>query len=344
MATTVSEQPDKLQMNASLEDLLCSLNSQISRIQSWLKCRHKSSVSLNFILYQSVLVITASYKYKTETTVEDKEQLEQIEKRITSLENEVSTMEKSIEKEEESMVFIERMIECVTLHNKKISNMKQNMPHQLPIISDHYQLPSNALSAIIQYTQERNNNNNKENLSSSFNILPPSQYNNNNNNRRRNVKSKRKATTEIDDNPRANKRRKVNDSHYGNNKNRSGQTPQIEIIGKDEFDSVPKYVKGRLTQSRCNDAINEFNKELTSKYRILQMHPSKMQKYQFDLHERYVREDTKETKNCYWLSHDDFKSSTNFTFDQTGKAIFNVMRHLKRIRMISGKKPKYVVL
>ena len=268
----------------------------------------------------------------TETTVEDKEQLEQIEKRITNLENEVSAMEKSVVKEEESMVFIERMIECITLHNKKISFMIENIPSQLPIISDHYQLPSNALCAIIQYAQQQEN------------ISPlSSQYSNNNNNRDRNVKLKRKATSEMDDNPRANKRRRKN-KDYSHRRNQT-ETPQIEIIGADEFDSVPKYVKGRLTQNRCNDAINEFNKELTSKYRILQMNPSKMQKYQFDLHERYIRQDTKETKNCYWLNHDDFKtSSTNFTFDQTGKAIFNVLRHLKRIRMISGKKPKYIVL
>eukprot|EP00486_Rosalina_sp_Unknown_P012926 CAMPEP_0201584078 /NCGR_PEP_ID=MMETSP0190_2-20130828/106297_1 /ASSEMBLY_ACC=CAM_ASM_000263 /TAXON_ID=37353 /ORGANISM="Rosalina sp." /LENGTH=159 /DNA_ID=CAMNT_0048027337 /DNA_START=8 /DNA_END=484 /DNA_ORIENTATION=+ len=153
MATSV--QSNDPEMNQSLGDLVYSLNSQIKQLQSWLKCRHMK------------------------TTVEDKEQLEQIEKRITSLENEVSAMDESIRKEEESMVFVERMIECVTLHNKKISNMIERMPPQLPIIPDHYQLPSNALSAIIQYAQQQQQNNtNKENIfpmSTSLNISPPQQ-------------------------------------------------------------------------------------------------------------------------------------------------------------------------
>ena len=263
--------------------------------------------------------------------------MEQIEKRITNLENDVLTMNKSIQKEEESIIFVERMIQCIILHNKKISNIIERMPIQLPIIPDHYQLPSNALSLIIQQGNDNNNNNNNNN-----NISPPHQQQQQQQQQQRR-KLKRKATKEIEDNPRAIKRRRKNNNNNNNN-NTQRQIPQIEIVGKDEFDSVPKYVKGRLTQNRLNDAINEYNKELQSKYRILAMHPSKMQKSQFDLHEKYVREDTKETKNCYWLNHDDFKSSTNFTFDQTGKAIFNVMRHLKRIRMISGKKPKYIAL
>merc|ERR1712157_416155 len=121
---------------------------------------------------------------------------------------------------------------------------------------------------------------------------------------------------------------------------------KIETVGKSEFESVPKYVKGRLTQKRLNDAINEFNECVTSKYRILSMKPSTMSKHQFDIYEKCLKEETAEIKKlkCQWLSADDLKKTKNFTFDQTGKAIFNVMRHLKRIKMISGKKPKYLVL
>ena len=282
--------------------------------------------------------------------MEDKEQLEQIEKRITNLESEVSAMDETIKKEEESLVFVERMTECILLHNKKISHMIENLPPQLPVISDRYQLPSNALCSIIQFAQGKD----KENISfmSEDSYNNHNNHNNHNNNRRRNTKLKRKGTLEMDDNPRAIKRRRKNNDNYNNNNNKNNnnnnnkqrEIPQIEIVGKDEFNLVPKYVKGRLTQNRLNDSIIEFNKGLQTKYRILQMNPTKMQKYQFDLHEKYIKEETKETKHSYWLNHDDFRNSNNFTFDQTGKAIFNVMRHLKRIRMISGKKPKYVVL
>ena len=262
-------------------------------------------------------------------------------------------MDEQISKEEESLIYAERMTECVEIHNKKIEYILKNLPNQLPIIHDQNKNPSNALSTIInhQYQQQ------KENISSNMSSITPyissvsilsndsnsnsKQYikNNNNNNKRR-------ATSSIDDNPRATKRRRTNNENRNNmNKQNNGNSiPQIVIVGKDEFESVPKYVRNRLTQNRLNDGINEFNQELLKKYRILAMHPSKMHKSQYDLHEKYLAEETKETKNSYYLTYDQFKNSKNITLDQTGKSIFNVMRHLKRIKMISGKKPKYVVL
>jgi len=303
-------------MSESIGEMVECLNSQIVQLQSWLKCRHMKP------------------------STEDKEQLEQISTRIRNLECTVSAMDDILRKEEESLIFMERMSESLELLNKKQSYIHSNLPQQLPVISDHYKLASNALSTIIQ----QSNNIYRDQTSS-----PQISTNNNNqsihNNQRRkttsNRNNKRKALQSMDDNPRAIKRRKINAS---NNNNRNKEIPQIEIVGKDQFDSVPKYVKSRLTQTRLNDAINEFNKQLLSKYRVIQMNPSKMNKHQYDLHEKYLKEETNETKKSFWLSHDDFKDSTLFTFDQTGKAIFNVMRHLKRIKMISGKKPKYVVL
>merc|ERR1712154_731978 len=135
-----------------------------------------------------------------------------------------------------------------------------------------------------------------------------------------------------EDNRNKTKRRKLNNNVNGNG---NRQIAQLETVGRDEFDSVPKYVKGRLTQKRLNGAINEFNACIVSKYRVVNMKPSTMSKHQFDLYEKFVKEETAETKKTQWLNGDDLKQSKNFTHDQTGKAIFNVMRHLKRIKMIT---------
>merc|ERR1712228_267202 len=286
-------------------DLVESLNAKIVQLQSWLKCRHMK------------------------TTQEDKEHLTQIEVRISSLESSIFAMDEQLCKEEESLVFMERMSESLQLHNSKMQYIAQRLPvSHLPVIPNQFKLPSNALSAIIQHTQ------------SQYSTSPQLQVANKRNSK---TKIKRKSAMDRDDNPRATKRRRMNNNEK--NQKQKKEIAQIETVGKDEFESVPKYVKGRLTQKRLNDAINEFNSCILSKYRVLSMKPSTMSKHQFDFYEKFVKEETAETKNTQWLNGDDLKNHTkNFTFDQTGKAIFNVMRHLKRIKMITGKKPKYVVL
>eukprot|EP01084_Bolivina_argentea_P260055 439039_1 len=299
-----TEKKEEEILNESVSDLVNSLNSQINELQSWLKCRH------------------------TKINSDDKDELIQIEKRITDLESKVCIMDENICKEEESLVFIERMSECLDLQNNKISYIIDHLPINLPNISNNYKLPSNALSLIIN-----------KSMSSS---ITPSNTHIQQQQQQHKKSNKRKTISSLINDPRAIKRRKINENNIGKPKTKK-EIPQIEIVGKDEFNNVPKYVKSRLTQIRLNESINEFNKILILKYSLLQMNPSKMGKNQFDLHEKYIKQ-TNETKYLHWLNHDDFKDSKNFTFDQTGKAIFNVMRHLKRIKMISGKKPKYAVL
>ena len=148
-------------------------------------------------------------------TEEDKEQLEQLEKRITTLESTVSSMDTNLRKEEESLIFMERMSECLQLQNKKITNIIQNLPEQLPEIPDRYKLPSNALSTIIQTMQQQNIGTDSFFDGSTQTVSPQINHNhNNNNNQRRIAKTKRKAVSINNDNPRATKRRKMNDHQY----------------------------------------------------------------------------------------------------------------------------------
>jgi len=319
---TMADEEQEEKMLESVSEMVTSLNEQVSQLQSWLKCRHMK------------------------ISPDDREQLEQINERITNLESTVSAMDEQISREEDSIVFIERMSEAVELHNNKIDAMINHLPEQLPIISDRYKTPSITLSTIMQYVDRQRSPHHQQSFQGNSSFSEPHSGTNHKHGQHRssppqhNQEGPRRAVKRKaagNGGPRATKRRKVNEESQR-------EIPQIEIVGKDEFDSVPKYVRGRLSQNRLNDSINEFNQHLMAKYRILQMAPSKMPKGQYDLFEKYQKEETKETKRLFWLGQDDFRNSRNFTFDQTGKAAFNVMRHLKRIKMISGKKPKYSVL
>lgn len=305
-------------MTQSIQHMRASLNEQISELNSMLKCRH------------------------LKVSQEDREQLEHIESRISTLEADVAVMDESVTREEQALMFMERMCDAAELQSTKLAAMAHHLPDQLPVISDRYQQPSKTHASIIRYA--RSGGSYEPTLSPPPQTVPPPQH-------RRALKRKGPSANNQND-KRALKRRRINEKGNSNNRNKGTKStspyasavPQIEIVGKDEFESVPKYVRGRLTQTRLNESILEFNQELTAKYRILQMAPSKLQGSQYDAHDRYLKQETKETKALHWLNHDDFRNSANFTHDQTGKAIFQVMRHLKRIKMLSGKKPKYAVL
>lgn len=43
-----------------------------------------------------------------------------------------------------------------------------------------------------------------------------------------------------------------------------------------EFDSVPQYMRGRLTLERVNSAVEAINRVIDEKYSLLRMNPSKL--------------------------------------------------------------------
>ncbi|KAI9105626.1 hypothetical protein DFS34DRAFT_20260 [Phlyctochytrium arcticum] len=115
----------------------------------------------------------------------------------------------------------------------------------------------------------------------------------------------------------------------------------VEHITEEEFNSLPKYIVGRLTLSRVNTHIDDFNALLKDKQALLQLSPPKMTKPQRDVYWEHKKIATNETKGKVFVTEKDTKdkagwSTSAFRMDPTGRSVVAIMRHLKRIKEVRG--------
>jgi len=123
------------------------------------------------------------------------------------------------------------------------------------------------------------------------------------------------------------------------------QVPAIQYITVNEFESTPKYMKGRLTLDKLNAAIDEMQKLLQAKYKILSMAPAKMVDKTLKKYKQYKEAETSETKGLHFLTDADMQESATLRQgDATGKGVVGVLRHLHRIKDLGGTTKRYAVL
>ena len=98
-----------------------------------------------------------------------------------------------------------------------------------------------------------------------------------------------------------------------------------------------RYVKGRLTLEKVNEAVNSLNEIYTEKYKILATNPSKLKeplKTKFFDHKAL---ETKETQGFRFLIESDIKDSREkFKLDPTGRSVVVILRHLGRMKEVRG--------
>lgn len=112
--------------------------------------------------------------------------------------------------------------------------------------------------------------------------------------------------------------------------------PVLEYVTVDEFESVPKYMKGRLTYSQLNAAIDELNKPFQEKYKILAMKRSALNDANRKRFEKFKLQETKDTSGEYFIVDEDIKEFSTLKMDSVGRAILTVLRHCGRIKEIRG--------
>jgi len=121
--------------------------------------------------------------------------------------------------------------------------------------------------------------------------------------------------------------------------------PTIQYVTVNEFESTPKYMKGRLTLDKLNAGIDEMQKLLQAKYKILSMAPAKLIDKTLKKYKTYKEAETNETKGLYFLTDADMGESVTLRQgDTTGKAVIGVLRHLHRIKDLGGTTKRYAVV
>lgn len=121
--------------------------------------------------------------------------------------------------------------------------------------------------------------------------------------------------------------------------------PTISYVTVNELESTPKYLKGRLTLDKLNAGVDEMQKLLQAKYKILSMPPAKMIDKTLKKYKTYKEAETNETKGLFFLTEADMtESAVVRQGEATGKSIIGVLRHLHRIKDLGGTTKRFAVL
>ncbi|XP_070592513.1 SKA complex subunit 1 [Erythrolamprus reginae] len=111
---------------------------------------------------------------------------------------------------------------------------------------------------------------------------------------------------------------------------------EAPFITSEEFESIPAYMKGRLTFSQVNAVVAEINKAVASKYSILHQPIKSMGNATRNLYYRFQEEETKDTKGEYFIVEADIEVFTQLKADKRFHSILTILRHCHRVREIRG--------
>lgn len=112
--------------------------------------------------------------------------------------------------------------------------------------------------------------------------------------------------------------------------------PTIQYITLEEFDSIPKYMKGRTPYEAMNIAIDNINTSIAFKYRLLGKARSLLGSNDMKKYRAFKAQETNETTGLYFCTMEDLKSHPGFKLENTAKTILTCFRHTCRIREVRG--------
>ncbi|XP_071585841.1 SKA complex subunit 1-like [Heliangelus exortis] len=111
---------------------------------------------------------------------------------------------------------------------------------------------------------------------------------------------------------------------------------EAALITAEEFESVPGYMKGRLSYEQINAVVQEINKAVVGKYKILHQPLKSMSAPVRNLYHRFQEEETKDTKGEFFFVEADIREFTQLKLDKRFHSILNILRHCQRLREVRG--------
>ncbi|NXK41206.1 SKA1 protein, partial [Piprites chloris] len=119
---------------------------------------------------------------------------------------------------------------------------------------------------------------------------------------------------------------------------------EMALIMAEEFEAVPAYLKGRLAYDQINAVIQELNKAIVNKYKIMHRPLKSLSFASRNLYDRFIQEETKDTKGEFFVVEADIKAFTHLKVDKRFHSILSILRHCHRMREVRGSKlVRYVV-
>ncbi|MGH0127142.1 UNVERIFIED_CONTAM: hypothetical protein FKN15_055982 [Acipenser sinensis] len=95
-------------------------------------------------------------------------------------------------------------------------------------------------------------------------------------------------------------------------------------------------MKGRFTYDQINNVIQDINKAVVCKYKILKQSLKSMNNATRKLYQRFKDEECKETKGQYFIVDADIKEFTQMKVEKKFHVMLNMLRHCQRLREVRG--------
>ncbi|KAM8961493.1 SKA complex subunit 1 [Pelodytes ibericus] len=111
----------------------------------------------------------------------------------------------------------------------------------------------------------------------------------------------------------------------------------MELITVQEFANVPAYMKNRLAYDQINGLIEEINKAVVGKYKILYQPMKSLNNLAKKQLCRFKEEETKDTKGQFFIVDQDIKEFTPVKIDKRYHSMLCILRHCHRIRETRSK-------
>ncbi|NXA89903.1 SKA1 protein, partial [Melanocharis versteri] len=109
---------------------------------------------------------------------------------------------------------------------------------------------------------------------------------------------------------------------------------EVALITTEEFESVPAYMKGRITYDQINAVVQQMNKAVVGKYKILYQPLKYMSAPVRNLYHRFMEEETKDTRGVFFVVEADIKEFTQQKLDKRFHSILSILRHCQRVREV----------
>ncbi|XP_026221641.1 spindle and kinetochore-associated protein 1 isoform X2 [Anabas testudineus] len=111
---------------------------------------------------------------------------------------------------------------------------------------------------------------------------------------------------------------------------------EMDVITMQEFESIPQYMKGRISYDQLNATVQTINTAVAAKYKILQQSVKTLNNHARKLHQRFKEQETKDTKGQYFVVEEDIREFTQMKVDKRFQGILNMLRHCQRLRELRG--------
>ncbi|XP_060764200.1 spindle and kinetochore-associated protein 1 [Neoarius graeffei] len=111
---------------------------------------------------------------------------------------------------------------------------------------------------------------------------------------------------------------------------------EMEFITVQEFDSIPQYMKGRVTYEQLNSAVKSINTAVIAKYKILHQPVKNLNNTARKLHQCFKDQETKDTKGQFFVVEEDLRELAQLKVDKRFVGMLNMLRHCQRLKELRG--------